>query len=95
MGAKFTAEGGELKFKAPKPDYENPADANGDNVYEVTVQASDGRLTGALAVKVTVANVRRRRHGDPEQDDAAGRLPGDGQPDRPGRRTYRSSPGSG
>ena len=54
-GGKFTAVDGELKFKA-KPDYENATDANGDNVYEVTVQASDGKLTGMRKVKVTVEN---------------------------------------
>ena len=54
-GSKFTAVDGELKFKA-KPDYENATDANTDNVYEVTVQASDGRLTGMRKVKVTVEN---------------------------------------
>ena len=32
---------GELKFKT-QPDYEDPTDANTDNVYEVTVQATDG-----------------------------------------------------
>ena len=55
-GDKFTATGGVLKFKA-KPDYENATDANTDNVYEVTVQASDGKLTGMRKVKVTVENV--------------------------------------
>ena len=54
-GDKFTATGGELKFKA-KPDHENPTDANTNNVYEVTVQASDGKLTGMRKVKVTVEN---------------------------------------
>ncbi len=54
-GDKFTAMDGDLKFKA-KPDYENAADTNGDNVYEVTVQASDGKLTGMMKVKVTVEN---------------------------------------
>ena len=55
-GGKFTAVGGELKFKA-KPDYENPTDANTDNVYEVTVQATDGDGNrGMKAVKVTVVN---------------------------------------
>ena len=54
-GGKFTAVDGALKFKA-KPDYENATDANGDNVYEVTVQASDGKLTGMRKVKVTVEN---------------------------------------
>ena len=54
-GDKFTAVDGELKFKA-KPDHENPTDANTDNVYEVTAQASDGKLTGMKKVKVTVEN---------------------------------------
>ena len=35
---------GELAFAAA-PDYENPDDADGDNVYEVTVQVSDGDNT--------------------------------------------------
>ena len=42
-------------FKA-KPNYEMPTDTNKDNVYEVTVQASDARLTGMTAVKVMVGN---------------------------------------
>ena len=47
---------GELTFKA-QPDYEAPADANGDNVYEVTVVASDpGRNSDELSVRVTVSN---------------------------------------
>ena len=53
--SKFTAEGGALMFKA-KPNYEMPTDTNKDNVYEVTVQASDARLTGMTAVKVMVGN---------------------------------------
>ena len=57
-GSKFNIDqddGGELRFKK-KPDYEKPTDADMDNVYEVTVQASDGKLTGMLKVKVTVNN---------------------------------------
>ena len=46
---------GALTFKV-KPNYEMPTDANKDNVYEVTVQASDDRLTGMMAVKVMVEN---------------------------------------
>ncbi len=48
---------GELKFKAT-PDFDNPADADADNVYEVTVVARDqlsfARNTDSLAVSVTV-----------------------------------------
>ena len=56
-GSKFDIgqANGELKFRK-KPDYEKPTDADMDNVYEVTVQASDGKLTGMLKVKVTVNN---------------------------------------
>ena len=56
-GSKFEIDldDGELRFKK-KPDYEKPTDADMDNVYEVTVQASDSKLTGTLKVKVTVTN---------------------------------------
>ncbi len=54
-GSKFDIAAGSLKFKK-QPDYEKPTDADMDNVYEVTVQASDGKLTGMLKVKVTVIN---------------------------------------
>ncbi len=36
------------------PNFEAPADANGDNVYEATVQVSDGNLTTTQAISVTV-----------------------------------------
>ena len=49
--------GGALTFKA-SPNYEMPADADGDNVYEVTVAASDADSNrGEKSVKVKVANV--------------------------------------
>ena len=47
---------GALAFAAA-PDYENPGDADGDNVYEVTVQVSDGTDTDTEDVVVTVENV--------------------------------------
>ena len=46
-------EDGELTFRN-NPDHERPADSNGDNEYEVTVRASDGRYYGTLDVVVTV-----------------------------------------
>ena len=49
----FSINAGKLTFKTP-PNYEAPTDANRDNVYQVTVQASDGSLVGSLAVTVTV-----------------------------------------
>ena len=49
----FTISNGVLRFKQ-SPDYEEPADANADNEYDITVQASDRTLTGELPVLVTV-----------------------------------------
>ena len=49
--------GGALTFKT-SPNYEMPADADGDNVYEVKVAATDADSNrGELDVKVKVANV--------------------------------------
>lgn len=39
------------------PNFEAPTDANRDNVYEIIVSASDGRLTVTLAVRITVTDV--------------------------------------
>ena len=56
-GGDFTInEKGELTFRNP-PDHERPADSDSDNVYEVTVRASDGRYYGTLDVTVTVEAV--------------------------------------
>ena len=66
---------GELKFKA-KPDHEMPTDADKDNVYEVTVQASDGKLTGMKKVMVTVENANEEGGGDPVRGAAGGWHPG-------------------
>ena len=49
----FLIDEGVLTFSAP-PDYEGPADRDEDNVYRVTVVASDGAKGGALDVTVTV-----------------------------------------
>ncbi|WP_419553140.1 S8 family serine peptidase [Candidatus Poriferisodalis sp.] len=48
-------DSGELKFASP-PDYEQPADSNRRNDYEVTVRAFDGTHYGTLGVTVTVEN---------------------------------------
>ena len=45
-----------LSFRA-NPDYEMPGDADGDNMYEVTVRASDGTLTADQMVMVMVTNL--------------------------------------
>ena len=55
-GDFFITQGGTLYFRSP-PDYERPADSDRDNVYEVTIQPSDGRNNGAYPVTVTVTNV--------------------------------------
>ncbi len=48
-------EDGALRFKV-SPDYENPADANRDNTYLVTIGASDGQNTGTFESSVEVAD---------------------------------------
>ena len=59
-GAKFqltsSTGGGVLSFKE-KPDYEKPTDGNKDNVYEVTVRASDGTMHTDHMVMVTVTDL--------------------------------------
>ncbi|MFN0191975.1 MAG: ExeM/NucH family extracellular endonuclease [Aestuariivirga sp.] len=44
---------GALSFVST-PDHENPADAGGDNIYDVTVAVTDGLLTDTQDVAVTV-----------------------------------------
>ena len=52
----FDITGGELTFIS-SPDHDVPTDADGNNVYLVTVTASDGTTPVTLAVEVTVSNV--------------------------------------
>lgn len=47
---------GQLTFNAPK-NFESPESANGDNVYSVILQVSDGALSAAQGLDVTVTNV--------------------------------------
>ncbi|MEO7221004.1 MAG: FG-GAP-like repeat-containing protein [Devosia sp.] len=48
---------GEIRFRAD-PDFEAPADAGGDNAYDLAVVATDaGGLTGSIAVTVAVTDV--------------------------------------
>ena len=47
---------GELSFTR-SPDYENPVDSDSDNIYKVTVEASDGGESATLDVTVTVTDV--------------------------------------
>ena len=50
------SESGQLSFQTV-PDFETPADADTDNRYLLTVQASDGSKTGKLAVVVIVTDM--------------------------------------
>ncbi|OYW44270.1 MAG: hypothetical protein B7Z08_02950 [Sphingomonadales bacterium 32-68-7] len=47
---------GALSFRTP-PDFENPADAGGNNVYDVTLSVSDGEASATQAFQITVTNV--------------------------------------
>jgi Ca2+-binding RTX toxin-like protein len=53
---QINATTGLLSFKS-SPDAENPADANGDGVYDVIVAARDGTYTDTQAIAVTVTDV--------------------------------------
>ena len=57
-GSVFSiSDTGVLTFNS-SPDYDNPGDSGGDNVYQVTVEATDdGSNTAGLDVTVTVTNV--------------------------------------
>ena len=46
---------GQIRFRS-LPDFENPADADNDNEYQLTVIASDGTLTTNHDIAVTVAD---------------------------------------
>ena len=48
---------GMLAFNAV-PDYEMPTDANGDNIYSITVEADDGSNQDSQFVTITVGNIR-------------------------------------
>ncbi|MEY2873050.1 MAG: hypothetical protein RLZZ373_421, partial [Pseudomonadota bacterium] len=56
--ARFVIDGatGALSFRTA-PDCEVPGDANADNVYDVVVQVSDGALSDAQSIVVTVTAV--------------------------------------
>lgn len=57
-GAKFSivAGTGVLTFVSA-PDFETPTDSNLDNVYVVTVRASDGSLSDTQTISVTITDV--------------------------------------
>ena len=47
---------GELSFKNP-PDFETPGDSGADNVYELSIAATDGANSANQALSITVTNV--------------------------------------
>ena len=55
--AQFTLSSAGVLAFATAPDYEVPADVDADNIYEVTVQVSDGTTPVTADLEVTVANV--------------------------------------
>ena len=56
MAAFSLDSNGELSFRT-SPDYEAPTDADGNNVYMVTITGTEGNTTGSRDVAVTVTNV--------------------------------------
>lgn len=54
---KFTVDpaSGTLTFKTA-PDYENPTDANQDNIYEVTITATDGKRNATRTFLITITD---------------------------------------
>lgn len=53
---RIDAESGRILFLTPS-DHEAPADADGDNTYELTVAASDGIAAVQAAITVTVTDI--------------------------------------
>ena len=72
-GAFSIDEAGVLTFVAV-PDYEGPTDADGDNVYLVTVRAADARqAVGSLPVRVTVTDMDVALRYDENRDESISR----------------------
>ncbi len=49
---------GQLRF-TPAADFERPSDDNADNVYELTLEVSDGALTDEIDLSVEVTNIEQ------------------------------------
>lgn len=56
-GSFVLENGGVLRFNTP-PNFDLPADANFDNVYEVTLRATVGQQSADLPLRITVTNDR-------------------------------------
>ena len=55
-GDDFTFSNGTLRFRAT-PDYEDARDAGADNIYNVTIRASDGEEISTYTLAIRVTNV--------------------------------------
>lgn len=60
----INASTGALSFTTP-PDFENPTDNGANNVYNVTLSASDGQLSSSLGLTVTVSDVAEQTNSAP------------------------------
>ena len=89
--------GRNLHFKRTNlPDYEAPADANSDNVYEVTVRVVDSdNLPGEKNVRITVTNVDETGMVTLAPDQPNDGRSGNGHADRPGHGSQRHQLGVG
>ena len=56
--ARFTITSAGVLTFAPAPNFDLPADADGDNIYQVQLRVSDGTLSATQDVTVTVTNSR-------------------------------------
>ncbi len=55
--SSFVISGAYIRF-ASQPDYENPSDANGDNIFTIAIVASDGALsTSTDTISISVNNL--------------------------------------
>ncbi len=62
--SRFTiAPNGALSFVSP-PDFESPADADGNNIYVVTIEVSDGSLIASQTIQVSIIDVSENVAGD-------------------------------
>ena len=53
--AQFNVDSNSVSFNIP-PDFENPRDSNGDNVYEIELTVSDGELSTTEALIISISD---------------------------------------
>ena len=59
----FVESNSVLKFVS-NPNYDNPFDANTNNQYEITLNATDGKVTTSRDLKLQVMNVEENQLGE-------------------------------